>query len=89
MALYFRVPMEGENGMFMTSARAIQLIGSSISQKLNATKVGQAFYEQGFERVRYRGIRGYLVVQRTADEMLAYQKGVVLSGGGVPDDRPF
>ncbi len=89
VALYFRVPMEGENGMFMTSARAIQLIGSSISQKLNATKVGQAFYEQGFERVRYRGIRGYLVVQRTADEMLAYQKGVVLSGGGVPDDRPF
>ncbi len=89
VALYFRVPTEGENGMFMSSARAIQLIGYGISQKLSATKVGLAFYEQGFERVRYRGIRGYLVVQRTADEMQAYQKGVVLGGSKVPDDRPF
>ena len=64
VSLYFRVPKEGENGMFMTSARAIQIIGTGISQKLNPTRVGLSFNELGFQRVRYHGIRGYLVIQR-------------------------
>ncbi len=87
VALYFRPPKEGENGIFMTSARAIQLIGNGISQKLLSTRVGLAFNEQGFDRVRYHGIRGYLVVQRTADEIQAYQKGIAL--GTDTDDLPF
>ena len=44
VSLYFRVPKEGENGMFMTSARAIQIIGTGISQKLNPTRVGLSFF---------------------------------------------
>ena len=79
VSLYFRVPKEGENGMFMTSARAIQIIGTGISQKLNPTRVGLSFNELGFQRVRYHGIRGYLVIQRTAEEMQAYQKGIILN----------
>ena len=88
VSLYFRVPMESENGMFMTSARAIQIIGTGISQKLNPTRVGLAFNELGFQRVRYHGIRGYLVIQRTAEEMQAYQKCIILNDD-TEDDLPF
>ena len=88
VSLYFRVPKEGENGMFMTSARAIQIIGTGISQKLNPTRVGLSFNELGFQRVRYQGIRGYLVIQRTAEEMQAYQKGIILNDE-TGDDLPF
>ena len=88
VSLYFRVPQEGENGMFMTSARAIQIIGTGISQKLNPTRVGLSFNELGFQRVRYHGIRGYLVIQRTAEEMQAYQKGIILNDE-TGDDLPF
>ena len=88
VSLYFRVPMESENGMFMTSARAIQIIGTGISQKLNPTRVGLAFNELGFQRVRYHGICGYLVIQRTAEEMQAYQKSIILNDD-TEDDLPF
>ena len=88
VSLYFRVPMESENGMFMTSARAIQIIGTGISQKLSPTRVGLAFNELGFQRVRYHGIRGYLVIQRTAEDMQAYQKGIILNDAP-EDDLPF
>ena len=88
VSLYFRVPKEGENGMFMTSARAIQIVGTGISQKLNPTRVGLSFNELGFQRVRYHGIRGYLVIQRTAEEMQAYQKGIILNDE-TEDDLPF
>ena len=88
VSLYFRVPKEGENGMFMTSARAIQIIGTGISQKLTPTRVGLSFNELGFQRVRYHGIRGYLVIQRTAEEMQAYQKGIILNNE-TEDDLPF
>ena len=88
VSLYFRVPMESENGMFMTSARAIQIIGTGISQKLNPTRVGLAFNELGFQRGRYHGIRGYLVIQRTAEEMQAYQKSIILNDD-TEDDLPF
>ncbi len=89
VALYFRPPTEGENGIFMTSARAIQLMGIGISQKLNPTRVGLVFNELGFKRVRYNSIRGYLVIQRTAEEIQAYQKGVILGADTGADDRPF
>ena len=88
VSLYFRVPKDGENGMFMTSARAIQIIGTGISQKLSPTRVGLAFNELGFRRVRYHGIRGYLVIQRTAEDMQAYQKGIILNDDP-EDDLPF
>ena len=60
--LYFRRPLEHENSMFMTSSRVLQIIGSGITQKLSATRIGMAFSELGFQRVRYHGIRGYLVM---------------------------
>ena len=86
--LYFRKPLEHENSMFMTSSRVLQVIGSGITQKLSATRIGMAFNELGFKRVRYHGIRGYLVMQRTAEEIMAYQKSMAMHA--MPNyDLPF
>lgn len=86
--LYFRRPLEHENSMFMTSSRVLQIIGSGITQKLSATRIGMAFNELGFKRVRYHGIRGYLVMQRTAEEIMAYQKSMAMHA--MPNyDLPF
>ena len=86
--LYFRKPLEHENSMFMTSSRVLQVIGSGITQKLSATRIGMAFNELGFKRVRYHGIRGYLVMQRTAEEIMAYQKSMAMQS--MPNyDLPF
>ena len=86
--LYFRRPLEHENSMFMTSSRVLQIIGSGITQKLSATRIGMAFSDLGFQRVRYHGIRGYLVMQRTAEEIMAYQKSMAMHA--MPNyDLPF
>ena len=86
--LYFRRPLEHENSMFMTSSRVLQIIGCGITQKLSATRIGMAFSELGFKRVRYHGIRGYLVMQRTAEEIMAYQKSMAMHA--MPNyDLPF
>ncbi len=76
VSLYFRRPQPHETPMFMTSARAMQVIGGGVSQKLNATRIGMAFSELGFERARQNGIRGFLVIMRTAEEMMLYQKNI-------------
>ena len=83
--LYFRKPVGVESGEFMSVARALQTVSANISQKLSTVYLGRAFGELGFERVKYGGQRGYLVVQRTGDEMKRLQcemacKAVVDSG---------
>ena len=45
--LYFRRPLEHENSMFMTSSRVLQIIGSGITQKLSATRIGMGFQRAG------------------------------------------
>ena len=67
--LYFRKPTENEQGEFMPVSRAMQLIGSGVTQHLNITRIGQAFTAQGFECRRTKHSRGYIVVQRDAGEI--------------------
>ena len=74
MQLYFRLPTEQETGAFMSVGRAMQLISSNVSQKISPVYVGRAFGEMGFRRVKYMGLRGYIVVPRTGDEIAQIQK---------------
>ena len=71
--LYFRKPGENEHGQFVTAARAIQVMGTGITQKLSAVYVGRAFTELGFARARIHNARGYLAVERTAEEIRNFQ----------------
>ena len=71
---YFRKPAKDESGVFMTVARAIQIIGIYISQKLSAIHVGRAFTELGFQRKRLHKERGYLVEIRTSEEIAQFER---------------
>lgn len=79
--LYFRRPAETEHGQFVTAARAMQLIGAGLTQKLSSVNVGRALTELGFRRVRYCGVRGYLVVPRSGDEIQQAQRIMAVNAG--------
>ena len=95
--LYFRKPTENEQGEFMSVARALQLVGLGIAQKLSSVLLGRAMRELGFRPAVYRHVRGYIVVQRTANEIKALQSMMVVEAAyadkpavtDVTDDRPF
>jgi predicted P-loop ATPase len=78
--LYFRKPMGVESGIFMSVARAMQIISANISQKLNAVYLGRAFVEQGFQRVKSNGQRGYIVELRTGEEIQRLQRQMADEG---------
>ena len=67
--IYFRPPRDNELGEFMPVARALQIVCAGISQKLNAVLIGRAFKELGFEQQRTKATRGYVVVERSAQEI--------------------
>ncbi len=67
--VYFRRPADYEQGEFMPVARAMQIIGGNTVQKLSPILLGRAFMDQGFQQVRRSHVRGYIVVQRDAQEI--------------------
>ncbi len=77
--LYFRKPYGDVQGLFMTTARILQHIGENITQKLSPVHVGRALVELGFERKKNNGIRGFVVIPRTGDEMRQYQITMALN----------
>ena len=72
--LYFRKPVGVGGGIFMSVARAMQIVSANISQKISAVYLGRAFMEQGFRRVKSCGQRGYIVEQRTGEEIQRLQR---------------
>ena len=77
-SLYFRQPTGAEPGVFMSVARAMQVVSANISQKLSAVYLGRALGELGFRRVKHNGVRGYIVVCRSGDEMHAAQQSMAI-----------
>ena len=75
-SLYFRQPTEVESGEFISVARAMQIVSANISQKLSSVHLGRALCDLGFRRVKYQGVRGYIVVCRKADEMQMVQRSM-------------
>lgn len=71
--LYFRKPSEGETGEFVSVARAMQIIGCNITQKLSSQKIGKAFSDLDFKKSRTKHSRGFIAVIRTAEEIRNYQ----------------
>lgn len=76
--LYFRKPSETEHGQFMPTARILQYIGANLTQKLSAVNVGRALKELGFEPKQYNNVRGFIVVPRSGDEIIGFQKTLAL-----------
>ena len=84
--LYFRKPSEGETGEFVSVARAMQIIGCNITQKLSSQKIGKAFGDLGFNRLRTKHSRGFVAIIRTAEEIRNYQ---ISLGIDASDNLPF
>jgi len=78
--VFFRRPLGKEVGEYMPVSRAMQIIGGSITQHINASRLGQAFTSQGFEFKRTSRSRGYIVVQRDAGEIKSYLKKMAEDG---------
>ena len=70
--VFFRKPLDKEVGEYIPVSRAMQVIGGSITQHINASRLGQAFSSQGFEFKRTSHSRGYIVVQRDAGEIKSH-----------------
>jgi hypothetical protein len=77
-SLYFCQPTGARPGEFMSVARAMQIVSANISQKLSAVYLGRALGELGFRRVKYNGVRGYVVVCRSGDEIHAAQQSMAM-----------
>ncbi|MBM6781268.1 BT4734/BF3469 family protein [Bacteroides mediterraneensis] len=65
----FRVPMPGEECLFLTVGEILQHISGSMKNPLSAVKVGLALRKAGFEHLRVGGKRGYRVVMYTCEEV--------------------
>lgn len=76
---FFRKPLDHEAGTFTTVARAIQLMGYNLGQKLSPIMVGRAFRELGFSHTKKSGINGYIAILRSNDEMRVAEQISVLS----------
>ena len=66
---YFRKPADKEPAEFLPVSVALQIVGANITQKLSAVALGRAFVNMGYQFRKSNGIRGYLVVRRSPDEM--------------------
>ena len=72
--IYFRKPVGKEVGEFMPVARALQIVAGGITQKLSAVTLGRAFKDLGFVNVVRNHIRGYIIVQRSGEEIKSRQR---------------
>ena len=87
----FRLPCQGEQGEFVTSTDIFQAISGSMVNRLTPNKVGRAMTDLGFQRMRYNGERGYVVVAYSAEEIKARQrlKAVNAKPESAPADDAF
>lgn len=68
---YFRRPLDGEVGIFVTTAYILSRISGGIRQILSPTKVGMIMRKAGFIPIRLssNGQRGYRVVEYSTEEI--------------------
>ena len=86
---YFRRPAEREPGEFMAVSLALQIVGANITQKINSVMLGRAFRELGFKDHKSHGIRGYIVVRRSPEEMRSMRYQMAQGADGADGAQPF
>lgn len=75
--VYYRHPSPGERCVFLTNAQMLGRINMGIRQPLSATRLGMVMKQEGYEAMRYKGCRGYRVVELKGEEIAneQYLKG--------------
>lgn len=79
---YFRPPFKGSKPLFMKVSEILERINVGIHQPLSPHRLGIMLKRLGFTKCKYNGERGYLVVERSGEEIQASRKiaGNELSG---------
>jgi hypothetical protein len=73
----------------MAVSLALQIVGANITQKINSVMLGRAFRELGFKDHKSHGIRGYIVVRRSAEEMRSMRYQMAQGADGADGAQPF
>jgi predicted P-loop ATPase len=85
----FRKPGPEEIGQFFPTSLILKYIADNIGSKLNAVKVGQAMRNLGFKQKKSCGIRGWICIPMTPEEMVAERKRRAMdSRVGLDDGKP-
>ncbi len=72
---YYRPTFEGCQGsIFLKVSEILERINAGVKQPLSATRLGILLCKLGFKKVRYNNERGYLVIERTSDEIQSARK---------------
>ena len=72
---YFRPTFEACQGsIFMKVSEILERINAGVKQPLSPNKLGMLLTKLGFKKIRVNNERGYLVIERTADEIVAARK---------------
>ena len=85
---YFRRPQGQEPGEFLPVSMALQIVGMGITQKLSTVLLGRAFTDLGFRFKKSHGVRGYVVVRRSAEEMRSLRQHLAQDGAVGADGAP-
>jgi hypothetical protein len=84
--LYFRKPGPEECGQFFSTALVMKYIGDYIGSKLNVVKVGKAMAELGFDKKRSHGIKGWICIPLTSDELANQRKRLAMNPDSDEDE---
>ena len=68
---HFRRPEGDVQGQFLTAAEIFQMLNANPMMRLNPNQMGRVMTQLGFERTRYKGLRGYRVIVKNGDEIRA------------------
>lgn len=72
---YYRPTFQGcKDAIFLKVSEILERINGSIRHPLSATKLGMLLSKLGFTKGRFNNERGYLVIERTMEEIQATRK---------------
>ena len=80
--VFFRKPVGVEPGEFMPVARAKQIVCGSMAHEISDVRLGRAFSELGFTFKRTKFSRGYIVVQRSSEEIRSRMQMLAVTDDG-------
>lgn len=69
--MYYRLPVAGEHGVFVSTAEVMQRINALIKNPLSINALGSAMRKIGFASCRSNSVRGYRVMELTQEEISA------------------
>ena len=77
--IYFRHPLPGEAGEFITVAQILERINAYIKKPLKNNQIGFIMTKLNFKAVRKDRLRGYIVVINTRDDIERISKSFALN----------